>query len=362
MSSPFEISLAAPGDDDELRALYAGSAAGGALSLVYKREPSFFYALDMMGEKSQVLVGRREGRIIGMGCITFFRAYVQGAPQTIGYLHSLRVVPAFRKSLYLARGYQHLSRLSEDHGVPFYISTVIEDNRAVVRLFQKQRSFMPRYQDRGRYITYVIPFLKKRKRNKRWEIQGVSGSAVLAGAVDWMQQWGSSRELYPVFDTEVVRDSWMKSYGLQDILVAHDRGRIVGTLGMWDQRSFKQTVVGGYHGRWRLIKPLYNMLAGMRGASPLPDENKAFKYLFASFPTAANNDPGILRELLEELYERARAQGYAYCVIGLHEQEPLSRALADFFTLPYASRVYRVSPQEEPCCDVRAPYLELARL
>lgn len=361
-SRRLEISFATPDDDAELRALYAGSDVGGDLAIVYKREPSFFYALGAMGDESRVFVGRLGGRIIGMGCITFFKAYVQGSPHTIGYMHSLRVDPAYQKSIYLARAYQQFYRMGEDQGVPFYISTIIADNYGVVRLFQKQRPFMPRYHDMGRYTTHVIPFLRKRRQTQRLHIQGISSPEELVETINWMQEQGRRRDLFPVFDSTIVRDVWMKQYGLQDILAARAKGRIVGTLAMWDQGSFRQTVVHGYHGKWRLIKPCYNVLARALGGCLLPEENRPFKYLFASFPAAEDNNPVILRELLEALYEHAREAGYSYCVIGLHEQDPLNQALEGFFTFPYVSRLYMVTRQEKPGCELHLPYLELARL
>ena len=357
-----EISFAAPEDDAELRELYSRSALSGSLEIIYKREPSFFHALGVMGDQSRVMVVRQDDRIIATGTITFFNAFVTGAPLTIGYLHSLRVDAAYRHNVFLAQGFEKVHELAEAQGIPFYLATIIEDNNPLVRMIQKPRSFMPLFQDIGRFNTYVIPLFRKRRRTIKLLVKPAAGSAELAEGIDWIQQWGRTRDLYPVFTHGVFQDQWMKNYGLQELLIARRSGRIAGTLAAWDQSGFRQTTVKAYHGKWRLLKSCYNALALIMGGSRLPQANEEIKYMFAAFPTAVHDDPGILRELIAALCERALSAGYTYVVIGLHERDPLSKALTGFFTIRYTSRVYMVTLEVRERYEVRFPYLELARL
>jgi hypothetical protein len=357
-----EICLAAPEDDAELRDLYSRSALSGSLEIIYKREPSFFHALGVMGDQSRVMVVRQDDRIIATVTITFFKALVRGAPLTIGYLHSLRVDSAYRHNVFLAQGFQKVHELAEARGIPFYLATIIEDNNPLVRMIQKPRSFMPPFRDIGRFNTYVIPLFRKKRRTIQLPMKPAAGSAELAEGIDWIQQWGRTRDLYPIFTQELFQNQWMRDYGLQDLLIARRNGRIAGTLAAWDQSSFRQTIVQSYHGKWRLLKPCYNALALVMGGSRLPQANEEFKYMFAAFPTAAHDDPGILRELIAALCERALSSGYTYVVIGLHEKDPLSKALTGFFTIRYTSRVYMIALENWERYDVRFPYLELARL
>jgi hypothetical protein len=357
-----EISLATPEDDAELRDLYCRHEFSGSLSIVYKREPSFFHALEVMGDRSQVMVLRQDKRIIATGTITFFKAFVRGKPQTIGYLHSLRVDAAYRLNIYLAQGFQKLHQLLETQGITFYIATIIEDNNTIGRMFKRPRSFMPPFLDMGRYNTYVIPLFWKRKRYLPISITSASGCDELAAGIAWIQQWGQTRDLYPVFTLSMFQDLWMKKYGLQDLLLARHNGRIVGTLAAWNQSSFRQTVVHGYNGKWRLLKPCYNALAMVMHGSRLPEAHKEFKYLFASFPTAEDDNPEILRELIAALCKKAINTGYTYVVIGLHASDPLNKALQNIFTIRYTSRVYIVTLQDYCNYDFHLPYLELARL
>jgi hypothetical protein len=363
MVSAEKICLAAPEDDAQLRDLYSRSALSGALEIVYKREPSFFHALGVMGDESRVMVVRQDDRIIATGTLTFFKAFVQGTPRTIGYLHSLRVDPAYRYNIFLARGFEKVHELAAARGIPFYIATIIEDNNPLVRLIQKPRAFMPPFQDIGRFTTYVIPlFRKKRRTSSRLAVAPAAGSAELEEGIDWIQQRGRTRDLFPVFTREIFQNQWMKDYGLQELLIARRGGSIAGTLAAWDQGRFRQTAVKAYHGKWRLFKSCYNALAPVLGGSRLPQANEEFKYMFAAFPAAAGDDPGILRELMRALCERALSAGYTYVVIGLHESAPLSKALAGFFTIRYTSRVYMIALEGRKQYDVRFPYLELARL
>jgi hypothetical protein len=362
MGSAEEICLAAPEDDDALRDLYSRSALSGSLEIIYKREPSFFRALGVMGDQSCVMVVRQDDRIIATGTITFFRALIKGEPLSIGYLHSLRVDAAYRYNVFLAQGFEKVRELAEAQGIPFYLAAIIEDNNPLVRLIQKPRSFMPPFQDIGRFTTYVIPLFRKKRQPTHLMVKPAAGASELAEGIDWIQQWGCTRDLYPVFTQEMFQNQWMKDYGLQELLIARRSGRIAGTLAAWDQSGFRQTVVKAYHGKWLLLKSCYNALAPVLGGSRLPQANEEFKYMFAAFPTAADDDPGILRELIAALCSRARSCGYTYVVIGLHESDPLSKALAGFFTIRYASRVYMVALEGRERYAMRSPYLELARL
>jgi hypothetical protein len=362
MGSAEEICFAAPEDDAALRDLYSRSALSGSLEIIYKREPSFFHALGVMGDQSRVMVVRQDDRIIATGTITFFKAFVRREAVTIGYLHSLRVDAAYRHNVFLAQGFQKVHELSEAQGIPFYLATIIEDNNPLVRMIQKPRSFMPLFQDIGRFTTYVIPLYRKKRQTAQLSVKPAAGSAERGEAVDWMQQWGKTRDLYPVFTQELFQNQWMKNYGLQDLLLARRNGRIAGTLAAWDQSGFRQTAVKAYHGKWLLLKYCYNALAPILGGSRLPQANEEFKYMFAAFPAAEEDDPGILRELIAELCSRALSSGYTYVVIGLHESDPLSRALEGLFTIRYTSRAYMVALEGREQYEVRRPYLELARL
>ena len=68
----------------------------------------------------------RSGRIIGFGCRSLRDVYINGEARTVGYLSSLRVLPAYRNIGLVARGYAFFRRLHrEDGSVPL----LPDDNR-----------------------------------------------------------------------------------------------------------------------------------------------------------------------------------------------------------------------------------------
>lgn len=54
---------------------------------------------------------------------------------------------------------------------------------------------------------------------------------------------------------------------------------MVGLYGLWNQKPFKQTRVVQYSLPLKVLKPFYNVYAGIRGVLALPKVNHAFEYL-----------------------------------------------------------------------------------
>ncbi len=69
----------------------------------------------------------------------------------------------------------------------------------------------------------------------------------------------------------------------------------MGTLGVWDQQSFKQTVVTAYSKKMQFIRPFYNLLACMQGNPRLPRAGANINILYAAL--LSRNKP-VFTELM----------------------------------------------------------------
>src|SRR4051794_16637823 len=96
--SRFRFELATPADDADLRHILAATPMPGRIRVGFQREPSWFAAAVVDGHFRQVVACRdsQTGRLIGFGCRSVRRLYVNGAPAEVGYLSGLRVLPEFR--------------------------------------------------------------------------------------------------------------------------------------------------------------------------------------------------------------------------------------------------------------------------
>lgn len=287
MDYTFEI--ACEKDDGELRELLARNPVPGSISLVYKREPSFFLCNALMGKKSDVFVGRHNGRLIGFGISSVLDCYVDGEQREIGYLHSLRIDREHRSRFgLLARGFKHFRELDKKNNVPFYLTTIIETNEYAIKIFTSRRLSIPAYIDIGRYTTFAICFRGKAMSvDGTWEVRRVQTTEDLDRAVDFLNKEARKKQFYPCISREDI--TGFPAFDSSNIYVAYKNDTIQGVLAKWDQGGIKQTVVAGYDMKWRLIKPLYNIVSCILRYRKLPAPGEKFNYFFISFVAVKNN-------------------------------------------------------------------------
>lgn len=111
----------------------------------------------------------------------------------------------------------------------------------------------------------------------------------------------------------------------EHFLLARDRGRLVGMVGLWDQHAFKQTRVLAYRRPLGWLRPFYNAHSALRGGPRLPRAGGCLRYQTVHTVVVADNDPGLLRPLLAEAQARSgRADGL---ILRLFQHDPLRAAL-----------------------------------
>src|SRR5262245_37469483 len=96
--SRYRIELATPAADADLRHIMAQTPMEGQIAVSFRREPSWFAAAVVDGRERQVVVCRdtESGRLVGFGSRSVREVYVNGAPATVGYLSSLRLLAEHR--------------------------------------------------------------------------------------------------------------------------------------------------------------------------------------------------------------------------------------------------------------------------
>ena len=92
MSSAYSFSLATEKDDEALREIIRSQPMEGSIRIVFQKEPNFFAAEIIGAQNLEVLVCRQPGtgRIVGFGSRSVRRVFVNGKPEEVGYLSSLR--------------------------------------------------------------------------------------------------------------------------------------------------------------------------------------------------------------------------------------------------------------------------------
>jgi hypothetical protein len=216
----------------------------------------------------------------------------------------------------------------------------------------------------------VIPIRRRRVPRK------ASGSVEVRAAtkddihdvLKFLETVGAARQFFPCYSADDFFDKRgaLRDLAPADLWLAFRGGRLVGTLGGWDQHAFKQSVVERYGAGLRWSRPLYNAWARLRGLPNLPRPGTSFRYLTAALPVVLDDDPVMFSALLESLLAQAATGPCGFLVIGLHESDPLLPLVQPFQLGCYLTRTYLVCWDEgEPQLaqlDGRPRYLELGSL
>jgi hypothetical protein len=368
----FRFELATPADDADLRHILAATPMPGRVAVGFRREPSWFAAAIVDGYFRQVVACRDldTGRLIGFGCRSIRRVYLNGQVADIGYLSSLRVLPAYRNIGLVARGYAFFRKLHPDGRVPFYLTTIAEGNETALKILTSGRAGLPTYHPAGRYYTFALPMPRRPPRVAL--PAGASLRPATAGdlpaILDLLATEGPSRQFFPRYEAEdlLSAEGRLRDLTLDRLILAERSGRLLGVVAAWDQHAYRQSVIEGYSGWLKWVRPLYNTFQHLRGAPGLPAPGQPLRYLTAAFPLIAGDDAGVFAALLAELRRRCSGGPWSRLLLGLHERDPLLGIVRRRAAACYTTHLYLVcwpdGDVQRAALDGRPPYLELGSL
>ncbi|MDH3681839.1 MAG: hypothetical protein OEV40_18025, partial [Acidimicrobiia bacterium] len=231
---------------------------------------------------------------------------------------------------------------------------------------------LPRYRSATRYRTFAIATNRRPTRDRITPGSAAVGHpADLATAVAFLASHGKSRQFFPSYELSDFEgtDAPLTGLGRRDLFVNTDSvGRLRGVMGLWDQRSFRQTIVSGYTGSLARLRPLYNLTSAVHRRPHLPPPGHALDYAYVATTAVENDDPGVFDALLDTVIADARSRGLPIVLFGCDDRDPLRPLVERRSFLTYTTRVYVVSWDDdtqpgEPAHDRSLPiYLELGCL
>jgi len=259
--------------------------------------------------------------------------------QTLGYLSNLRGLPEVRGGTALPRAYRFVKELHKDGQTPFYITTIFDGNTYAQQILTSGRAGLPVYKPYGKLHTLLIPLYRRIKIQTYSNLDDVwvkpaNSETEVAKAVDWMNQQRSQRQFGHSYSAEdFLNSNLLPDFSFRNLLVARLGSSIVGTLGIWNQTGFKQSVVTGYCWQYRILQKLF--------PSILPAVGKPMPYVYGSFlnTTSIRALPALLTHALNEWSNK----GYSYLLLGLHERDTESLAFASqYAAIDLTSTLYVV--------------------
>jgi hypothetical protein len=368
MSSRYD--LARPSDDEELRSILRETPFEGSISLTLEREPNYFLASAIEGPFHQTLVLRdsRSGEIIGMGDRSVRQRWVNGRVQEVGYFSGLRGREKYRRGLaaarFLSKGFEGQRELHRDGRTGFYLMSIITDNDAARRILNSNLPHYPRLHPYTRMFTYAVhPGRLKKESN----VKLARGSVDLIPAiVDCLARSGRRTQFAPHWTTDTLLSDLTPGLSISDFFLALRGERVTGCLALWDQGSFKQSVVRGYFGSIARFRKLINLSAPLGGWPALPEAGARLNHCFACFLAVDDDNPEIFSALLRALYNEAARRKFDYFMLGLAEESRFHPIVKSYRPVTYESQIYLAAWEDGyeavARVDSRPPALEIALL
>ncbi len=322
----YTLRLALPEDDSGIRAVFESASFSGGLSIQYLRpSPLRSFAADGDDVKMLVVRDNETGRIAAVGGAVIRREYLGGSPVRTAYLTGLKVHPDYQKQLYfIARAYQYMGTLLEDCACVY--STVLDDNTAVIKMFEKHHRNMPEYKYLGHYMTYCF---HGGRRFFTLDRDDRSGFDAL------MQTHFSQLALTPA-------DPDYDGFGEKHFYALRENGEIRACCFAGDQRALKQYRMTAYGGIYRLLSHLPTQWLGY---PRLPKAGSIIPHQVISYLYIADNDPALCRKFLRTV---AAESGAGVLIWGGFETHPLCPAMDTLKAVRYGSRLYEVIWSGEP--------------
>lgn len=329
----------------------------GRVELAFLREPSYFRAAQIAGPVVQTLVARAGDTIAGVASRAIRPAYINGRRVDAGYLGDLRLRPEYRDHTALYRGYRFLRELHGDRRTRIYSTVIVEDNHLALRTIAANRAGLPRYTDLGRILTPMI-----HPRRPRRSLDANIERGTLASLPEIVHKLNQNRlQFAPIWTEADFLFGRLGGFSIGDFYLLRRQGRVAGVLGVWDQQALRQTVVLGYHGHLRWLRPLINTVC----RPVLPSPGKPLNFFYVAF--VSTDDVDAFRILLRCVYNDAamgklRSHDYTHFVVGLHERDPRAHVLEEYSRTAFAGRLFAVTFDGPPELDGRVPYVEAALL
>lgn len=342
-------------------------------SLNLVREPNYFEALQVEGTKVDVLAAHQSGKIVALGLRSEKPCSLSNSPEPkmMGYISGIRIASNLRSSSVLFHGYRFFRKLHRNGSCRFYLMTIMDDNRKVLKIFQKSAGLsllpvdlnsIPRIISLGRYFTYILN--TSGNNTFREHPSGLAlrraASRDLPDILAFIQKQGKCRQFFPAYtESDLTGHGLLKNLETENIFLARENGRLIGTLAIWDQSAFR---------KWRINDPekLFNSFAPSAAGQDSPDAPPFENSRMLALVCIENNRQDIFAALLEKIKITVSDSSSPSLWLGLHEKDPLG-PIADTDSLcKMTSHLFLVYWPEDNL-DIEAiqrlpPYLELGSL
>ena len=329
------------------------------IELDYQTEPSFFAALATCGREHDLVLIQPDnpGGLTGLGIRSVRRAYLDGCPTDIGYLHHLRFHPAIRGGSFLAKGYKAFRQIFNEKPLKVTLTSILEDNLSARSLLEGNRasSNMPEYQPVTRFLTTLIPLSGP---GGRWPLryrENHIGSAFAVRTLDTpdlpalvalFDQAGRHNDGAPALTEEDFsgsRNSILAGLKITDMLGVFAAEELIGAIGIWNQQAYRQIVLSQLCSGLAGVRDLWQLGSSFWGQCPVPPTGEQVNFvLLDPWAIKPGHEKEIMPLLIKAATKAAQQRGAAFAALGIAEKNPAINAVKTVFFMSYWSIIYQV--------------------
>lgn len=298
----------------------------GSVRLTFEREPCFWHASAVAGERSRTVVARTGGEVVGLATRSVGAAFVDGERRSIGYLSQLRIEGGRRATIArLAAGFRRLEEERRPGELEFDFTTVLAENRVARRLLEAGLESLPSYTPIAELSTVTVSCSDppwRRVRPAPFDIAPVRPEELEEVTV-LLDQTRADLQLAPTWSLSELA-SPVRSRGLtaERFFWASRDGRRFGCAALWSQSAFKQVVVRGYSKKLHRWRGALNGLAALTGSPRLPPTGSPLRLGYLSHVAAPVGDGELFCALIDAARLAARRLGLDLLSFGLDSRRP----------------------------------------
>jgi hypothetical protein len=344
------FAVAAEADEAAIRRLLHENPMRGAISVSFEREPDYFRGANLAGGEDETIVAFADGRLVCMGRCTRRECWANGAARRVGYLGELRLDEAARGRFRILRdGYGFFHELQRDAPADLYFTSIAADNERARRLLERGARGLPRYDFLGELETLLVA-VRHRSGVTRLRVEVATPDRV----PDILRVLNARRhQLAAVWTVERLLSLAAHGLPLNRFLLALDGGEVVACGALWDQRSFRQTVIRGCSRPLTIARTWVNFANRTFPTPRLPREDSVLAHAFLSPFAFADGHEALLPDFVAAFFPLAARLGVEFLTMALPTTDSRLPALRRrFSTRTYRSRLYRVRWPEHPSLDV----------
>lgn len=342
------IRRAQPSDNEAMCALFRSVTMDTDLHLAVERDPNFFALYDLQDVDVHPLVATIGDAVEGVATFLARPAFIGGEKLRIGYAGDLRFSPKIR-GMFMSRNYGRVfADACSTLGFELALTAVIHSNQGAMRALVARNS---RYPEKPSYrllrafqILNVQFTMPRRPRRSAYHVRQATLDDLPAIAA-LLAADHATRPFGYVFDAEILmgRLRLWPGLAIESFYLAFAGERLVGVVAPWDARAVKRFRVLAYRGRMRWVRLAANAMARVVGGAGLPPPGGLFNYFYLTHVSIENDDPDILRAIVERVYADYRTRGYHFFTTVVFEDDPLGEAFAGFRTTALPAGLYTLA-------------------